>query len=283
MLDLANIANSWLFVVVCPLLDFRNLPSKLKRLPKINKILSGILTLVPTTKTKNTTQVWHSPTMGLLFMWCGKYAHCTNKIGCRSHNTSLLFVFTFNPKSKYMAGGAVLDPTKLSTTFYNVLLQCHTNLGDVVVDLCSRSSVLAYHTFCVCCSVLAVEQDENHSHWICNHLWSAEYASSLLNTNLGGDSINKFSFAELKFYETPNSTNSVVGETDLSLCACCGKGFKIKDTKILCIHSKCEIHEWCASLAGNNEGCFLCCSKNSYTVSPFFAFFVLCLYHAFTT
>lgn len=72
MLDITNISHSWLFVAVCPLLELGNLASKLKGLPKVDKILAGTLTVVPVAESSSSAQVWLLPTLGLLFVWRGK-------------------------------------------------------------------------------------------------------------------------------------------------------------------------------------------------------------------
>jgi hypothetical protein len=220
-------------------------------------------------------------------------------------SASLSFVFASDHKDKYIADGAVLDPTELLAAFYNMLLQRHTNPGDMVVDLQSGSGALANHALCACHNTITLATNEERMRWICNRLHSAEYSSSLVEADLGGTAIDECSSANgscqypnnifftlisfifcflfftfhfiylfyfiffdyARFGHQRNSFSLLRSPTVAHAVASFSK-------QISCIRCKCEIHEESADFAGSSEGGFPHCSKESCGVSHLSLFFL---------
>ncbi len=130
-------------------------------------------------------------------------------------------------------------------SFFNTLLWCYTLLGDIVIDLCSKSRVFAEAAFCTNRNVVVIEQNSKQFKWICTYICAA--TSKKLTENdivgdVGRDSVEPDSFPTSKH---KNNTNKIAPW----VCKGCSKGNEDSHEDTMCSDCGVRLHIQCANPA----------------------------------
>ncbi len=272
-----NKAASFLFVAICPLTSVGGLQKCFQHCIGTRKVLVGTLTL----RNKQHYGAWHTPTVGLIFVWHGKVSECTNHIADGFFQTSLSFFAPFDPAADAYKGGdgKPLDEYELPVSFFLSLVSRHAMPGDTVLDIHSGAGACASAAYSYGRNCIVIEPDSICAQWISTRLRSCT-TISLTGSELEDEieeRANEFDEVVNSIGETSNVTRSYSeatkvtsstdelanstasgpkhgsqrdGEAITWKCDHCGKHCEVDEEKTSCSNCSVTLHIRCAKSVG---------------------------------
>lgn len=273
-IEILNRSPSWLFVCTCSLLQIGLLRKGLEEVAHSSRIVKiGTLTWVSDLESKK----WYNPTIGLIFLWKGNYADCTNNLRNGSfQNASLSFLCQHDISQLYRgADYEIVEETELPSLFCQQLLLRHTVPGDTVLDLCAGSGAFTCQALCSGRNVIAVEDNKARYNAICNRARAVAIGTvsdATMQEEIDNQSkMDQISSAVLGF---DNSDEIEELENQHATCAHCSGKVNLKSQLARCQACGRHLHKSCSKTEGDGAGVFRRCPESCGPVSSIFSFLV---------